>query len=94
MVVHWLRLCVSTAGDVGWIPGRGTKIPHAGWHGEKEKIICLTRWDPSPFPLVFQKKCLGIGWCLQLPSCIPVSLQKSSIDKVNRVTAKTKRVQK
>ena len=66
--VQWLRLQTSNAGGAGLILGRGTKIPHAGWRGEKEKIICLTRWDPSPFPLVFQKQCLGIGWCLQLPS--------------------------
>ena len=29
LAVQWLRLCVSTAGGSGSIPGRGTKIPHA-----------------------------------------------------------------
>ena len=29
LVVQWLRLCTSTAGAVGSIPGQGTKIPHA-----------------------------------------------------------------
>ena len=29
LVVQWLRLLASTAGSVGSIPGRGTKIPHA-----------------------------------------------------------------
>ena len=29
LVVHWLRLHVSNAGDVGSIPGQGTKVPHA-----------------------------------------------------------------
>ena len=29
LAVQWLRLCVSTAGGTGSIPGRGTKIPHA-----------------------------------------------------------------
>ena len=28
-MVQWLRLCTSTAGDMGSIPGRGTKILHA-----------------------------------------------------------------
>ena len=59
--VQWLRLHLSKAGGVGLIPGRETKIPRAGWRGPKKKMIYLTRWDPSPFPLVFQKKCLGTG---------------------------------
>ena len=29
VAVQWLRLCASTAGGMGSIPGRGTKIPHA-----------------------------------------------------------------
>ena len=37
LVVQWLRLCTSTAGGMGSIPGRGTKIPHATWHGLKKK---------------------------------------------------------
>ena len=28
LVVRWLRLCTSTTGDAGSIPGQGTKIPH------------------------------------------------------------------
>ena len=28
LVVQWLRLCTSTAGGMGSIPGQGTKIPH------------------------------------------------------------------
>ena len=28
LVVQWLRLCTSTAGDVGSILGQGTKTPH------------------------------------------------------------------
>jgi len=31
-----LRLHVSTAGDTSLIPGQGTKIPHAAWHGQKQ----------------------------------------------------------
>ena len=35
MVVQWLRLCTSTAGGVGLIPGQGTKLLHAIRHGQK-----------------------------------------------------------
>ena len=37
LVVQWLGLCASTAGDMGSIPGRGTKIPQAMWHGQDVK---------------------------------------------------------
>ena len=33
LAVQWLRLCTSNAGGGGSIPGQGTKIPHATWHG-------------------------------------------------------------
>ena len=36
LVIQWLRLCASNAGDVGLIPGQGTKISHATWHGQKK----------------------------------------------------------
>ena len=29
LAVQWLRLCASSAGGIGSIPGWGTKIPHA-----------------------------------------------------------------
>lgn len=35
--VQWLRLRTSTAGAVGSIPGRGTKVPHATWCSQKKK---------------------------------------------------------
>ena len=35
LVVQWLRLGASDARGMGLIPGRGTKIPHALWHGQK-----------------------------------------------------------
>ena len=35
--LSWVRLCTSTAGGVGLIPGRGTKIPHASQCGKKKK---------------------------------------------------------
>ena len=35
LAVQWLRLHASTAGGMGSIPGRGTKIPHAARCGQK-----------------------------------------------------------
>ena len=37
LAVQWLRLLVSTAGGVGFIPGRRTKIPHTAWRSQKKK---------------------------------------------------------
>ena len=38
LVVPWLRLHASTAGDVGSVPGQGTKTPHVFSQGQKLKI--------------------------------------------------------
>ena len=40
LAVQWLRLSSSTAGDLGLIPGQGTRIPHAVW--QKKKSLFLT----------------------------------------------------
>ena len=37
LVVQWLRLCTSTAGGAGLIPGQGTVIPSAVHCGQKKK---------------------------------------------------------
>ena len=37
LVAQWLRLCASTAGVMGSIPGGGTKIPHAVSHSQNTK---------------------------------------------------------
>ena len=37
LAVQWLRLCTSTAGAIGSIPGQGTKIPHAVQRRPKKK---------------------------------------------------------
>ena len=37
LAVQWLRLCASTAGSTGLIPGWGTKIPHAARCGQKKR---------------------------------------------------------
>ena len=34
MGLQWSRLCISTAGGMGLIPGQGTKIPCALLHGQ------------------------------------------------------------
>ena len=34
-MVQWLKLCASTVGGAGSIPGWGTKIPHALWYSQK-----------------------------------------------------------
>ena len=46
LVVQWLRLCTSTAGSVGSIPGQGNKIPLAAKKiircSQKKKKQCLS----------------------------------------------------
>ena len=37
LAVQGLRLCASTAGGAGLIPGQGTKILYALWHSKKKK---------------------------------------------------------
>ena len=37
LVAQWLRLCISNAGGMGSIPGRGTKIPYTLCHSQKKK---------------------------------------------------------
>ena len=44
---QWLRLCASTAGDAGLIPGQGTKILHALWPGQKKKKDVFGAWQRS-----------------------------------------------
>ena len=36
VAVQWLRLHASIAGGMGWIPGQGTRIPHATQRGQKK----------------------------------------------------------
>ena len=37
MVVQWLRLCASTAGGMGSIPGQETMILHVAWPKNPKK---------------------------------------------------------
>ena len=34
-MVYWLRVCTSSAGGEGSVPGWGKKIPHAMQYGKK-----------------------------------------------------------
>ena len=39
LVVQWLGLHASNAGDMGSIPGWETKMPHATWHAKKKRKV-------------------------------------------------------
>ena len=68
-MVQQLRLHASTAEVAGLIPGRGTKIPHATWLGQKEpnnnKInkfnicliisLCSSRINPGLMKLIMYR---------------------------------------
>ena len=43
LLVQWLRLHTSSAGNIGSIPGQRTKIPYASGHSKKNKksLSCL-----------------------------------------------------
>ena len=43
LVAQWLRLHALTAGGMGLITGRGTKIPRAAWHSQNIKIKQIWR---------------------------------------------------
>ena len=58
LVVLWLRLYTSTAGDVGWVPGRGTKIPPAVQCGQKfsfKKDFVLSHQKKMDLPSTEEK---------------------------------------
>ena len=37
LAIQWLRLHTSSAGGGVSFPGRGTKIPHVMWRGQKKR---------------------------------------------------------
>ena len=39
--VQWIRLRAPNAVGPGSVPGQGTKVPYATWHGQKKKGIEL-----------------------------------------------------
>ena len=48
LVVQWLRLHVSNAGDMGSILGQGTRIPHLSWCAKKRRAWGKGQELPSP----------------------------------------------
>ena len=47
LAVQWLTFHASTAGDMGSIPGQGTKIPHAAMRQKFFWFIILKIFYPS-----------------------------------------------
>ena len=72
LVVQWLRLCVSTTGGTGSILGRGTKVLHAMWCGQKKKNLWESRGDGEPLGVgnkgtgVSVRLHRGSGICVQI----------------------------
>ena len=70
LAVQWLRLCTSTAGVTGLIPGQGTKIPHAvqcSWKKKKEKERKRERSKTTPRILGLSSRKAGdvIHWAAE-----------------------------
>ena len=64
LVVQWLRLCTSTAGSLGLIPGQGTKIPHAMQcqkRGKKKKRLLHLAESPRLSKLQSGRRAQGQG---------------------------------
>ena len=60
LAVQWVRLCASTAGGEGSIPGWGTMIPHAAQCGQKKKKKReIERWPSVPLFNIKEAKFLG-----------------------------------
>ena len=51
LAVQWLRLCPSSAGGMGSIPSRGTKILHAVRCGQEKKQRLKMRYFYKKKPL-------------------------------------------
>ena len=50
LVVQWLRLCASTAGGTGSIPGQGTKNPECHLAASQKKIFFFQKWKKEKEP--------------------------------------------
>ena len=91
LVVQWLRLHASTAGETGYIPGWGTKIPYASWCNNKKikfdilgfpggsdsKESACNAGDPGPIPGSGRSPGEGIGYPLQY-SCLENSMDRGA----------------
>ena len=56
LVVQWLRLCTSTAGGEGSIPGKGTKIPHDPQCSQKNRKVVMS---PEESVWASKQECKG-----------------------------------
>ena len=55
----WLKLCTSTATDMGLIPGWGTKIPQGRWQGQKkkkDKLLDISIGDNRKYILAYMER--------------------------------------
>ena len=87
LVVQWLRLHASNAGDAALIPGWGTKTPHTVPNGQKEKNKMGIIKDPD----VSLPTWWGNGdkkvWAVKLYSQVGDRQGNQSIISVNFITA-------
>ena len=72
-MVWWLSHHISKAGVMGLIPGLGTKIPHALWHGQNIFLIVLIN-KRSP------ESSLTIPPCEDIARRYSVNQKKLSLD--------------
>ena len=61
-MVQWLRLCASSARGAGSIHGRGTKTPHAKWHGQTNKQNKQNPPQKTVGPISRVSDSVGLGW--------------------------------
>ena len=61
-LVQWLGLQAFTAKGKGSIPGSGSKIPRAGWHGQKKKQTKRPQKEgKEPVPTLLCPSASGLG---------------------------------
>ena len=90
--VQWLRLCASTAGGTGLIPGQGSKILHASWCSQKKRERerraweCINTWADWVWQDLYRVQETLRIWSVAKPEAVcSVFLHKSSILEGSRV---------
>ena len=81
LVVQWLKLQASNAEGTGSIPGQGTKIPHAKWHGQKIKIIIIKNTSED---LLYDTCCSKSSRALSYFSQRLISVSRQSVSSVTQ----------
>ena len=74
LAVQWLRLWASTAGGMGSIPGRGTKIPHVERCRQKKKHIKI--YPCRSMPIVIPFHCWVVFHHVRVPWFVNSRLKK------------------